>query len=337
MSKILNAKLTLREIATILDLTVEFTESNKFLDNLIDSISPFEEIKKSSVSFTREHRIDKINEQSTNQEVGLLIIPNNIHGDISYLKFPFIRSNNPLSSIVKLIPYFYSSKSFTAGINTQANIHPEATIDKSCHVGSFSVVGANSTIDAGTIIHPNVSIYPDVKIGKNCTIHSGAVIREGTIIENNVIIHGGAVIGSEGFGYFLDESGLTSVPQVGIVHISSNVEIGANTCIDRATLGKTFIDKNTKIDNEVQIGHNVKIGSNTIICGQAGIAGSTTIGDNVVIGGSAGIKDHIQICNGTRIAAMAGVISSIDKKGDYAGFPAVPAHRWRKQIRKLDL
>lgn len=159
------------------------------------------------------------------------------------------------------------------------------------------------------------------------------VVHEGCKVGAGSVIHSGAVLGADGFGFFPEKSAqgfkLTKVPQVG------NVEIGANTCIDRATLGRTAVGEMTKIDNLVQIGHNVRIGKSTIICGQAGIAGSSKIGNQVVIGGNVGVRDHVEIVDGVRVAAKGGVIASLTEPGDYSGFPAVRAFTWRKQMRIL--
>ena len=167
-------------------------------------------------------------------------------------------------------------------------------------------------------------------------VHSGACIREGCEIGDYGIIQNGAVVGSEGFGYVPDlELGLRHVPQTGNVKLEARVDIGANTCIDRGTAGDTHIHLGSKLDNLVQVGHNVSIGSHSILCGQVGIAGSVNIGEQVVLGGNSGVADHVDIVSGVRVAAKSGVIADIDEKGDYIGFPAQKASTWRRQLVNL--
>jgi UDP-3-O-[3-hydroxymyristoyl] glucosamine N-acyltransferase len=268
----------------------------------------------------------------------LLVKKSNLSKVKDYCSLPFIEVEEPLKAIIKLIPYFYPPFKPNQEISSKADIHPSANIAEGVSIGAFVAIGANCVIEKGTIIHPHVTIYHGVKIGLNCQIHSGAVIREETEIGDNSVIQNGAVIGADGFGYIYDDKiGLIPVPQIGRVVIGAKVDIGANSCIDRATLGTTQINYGTKIDNLVQIGHNTKVGKNTIICGAVTIAGSSQIGDEVVLGGGVGIKDHVTIADKVRLAARSGVISSIEKPGDYAGFPPVPINEWRKQILGIKL
>jgi UDP-3-O-[3-hydroxymyristoyl] glucosamine N-acyltransferase len=247
----------------------------------------------------------------------------------------FIKVKNPVESLVRVIELFYSKTNPNPGVSSKAEVHPSAQLGKDISIGAFSVIGENVTIADGTIIHPHVVIYKDVKIGRGVEIHSGATIREGTIVGDGAVIQNGAIIGADGFGYYFDGTKLAPVPQVGIVSLSPGVEVGANTCIDRATLGTTKIGLGTKIDNLVQIGHNVQIGAMSILCGQVGVGGSSKIGNGVTLGGQSGVADHAVLADKTRFAAKAGVIGHYPEVGDYAGMPAIPAGQWRRMTSSL--
>lgn len=217
------------------------------------------------------------------------------------------------------------------------NIHSTAIIDKSAMVaadakiGAYVVIGANCVIESEVTIHPHVVLYQNVKIGTNATLHAHSIIREHSVIGRNCIIQPGAVLGGDGFGYVQDAKvGLRSVPQVGTVELADNVDIGCNTCIDRAASGVTQIGTGTKIDNQVQIGHHVNIGAHCVICGQVGIGGSTKIGNGVVLGGKVGVADHMKIVSGARIGAAGIVISHVEEPGDYMGYPVQIAFKWRR-------
>lgn len=238
--------------------------------------------------------------------------------------------DDPQTALFSLSQLFYEPIAVPAGISTHAVIDPSAKLAANVKVGPFCVIGANSEIGADTVIHSHVVIYAGAKVGRGCTIHAGAIIREGSVIGDFNLIQNGAVIGAEGFGYVQGPRGLQLMPHTGHVILAAHVDVGANTCIDRAALGSTTVGLNTKIDNLAQIGHNVRIGQHCAICGQVGIAGSVTIGDQVVLGGQSGVADHLHITSGARVAGHAGVTQSIEEKGDYAGYPTLPASRWRR-------
>jgi UDP-3-O-[3-hydroxymyristoyl] glucosamine N-acyltransferase len=213
------------------------------------------------------------------------------------------------------------------GIETPSYIATTASIGSGVFIGAFAYVGEKVTIGNNVKIFPGAYIAENVVIGSNTTIHAGAKIYEDCIIGNDVIIHAGSVIGSDGFGFAPQSDGsYQKVPQIGNVIIEDQVEIGANTTIDRATMGSTLIKKGVKLDNLIQIAHNVEIGSQTVIAAQTGISGSTKLGENIMIGGQAGIAGHLTIANGVKIAGGAGVTKNLEGVGKaYAGFPAEDA------------
>ncbi len=242
----------------------------------------------------------------------------------------FIVVKNPRASLAALVRLFHSEKE-KKGISRTARISPGVEIGKDVFIGEFVVIGEGSKIGDNTEIHSGTIIYEDVAVGKNCRIYSNVSIREGTRIGNEVIIHPGVVIGADGFGF---EEG-KKIPQIGVVIIGNDVEIGANTCIDRAALGTTEIKNGVKIDNLCQIGHGVKIGEGTLIAGMTGIGGSTKIGRGVIIGGMAGIRDNIEIGDRAMIAARAGVTKSVPSGQIVSGFPHTDIKTWRKAIAHL--
>lgn len=259
--------------------------------------------------------------------------------DMASLRCAVVAVADPQRAFMSLIPEFYSPYSSQSGIHTSAVVHPSASLGSGVSVGPGCVIGESCSIGDNVTLEANVVLYQDVSIGAHTIMRSGCAIREGCSIGSHCILHNNVVIGADGFGYLADpKTGITKVPQVGVVKIGDHVEIGACTSIDRGTVGATLIGSHVKIDNQVQIGHNVRVDSYCIICAQVGIAGSCHIQQGVVLGGGAGVADHVTIVPGTRVGGHAGVISSIDEPGDYMGFPAIKANQYRRQqavVRKL--
>jgi UDP-3-O-[3-hydroxymyristoyl] glucosamine N-acyltransferase len=241
----------------------------------------------------------------------------------------------PFEALLDLVPLFYTPPKLAAGVSARAEVSPTAILGQGVSVGAFSVIGDEVVIGDGVTIHPQVVVYPGARIGARSVIHAGAVIREFSIIGADCVVQPGAVIGADGFGYVPDPKlGLRPVPQIGITQLEDRVDIGANACVDRGAFGRTKIGMGSKLDNLVQVGHNTTVGRFSIACGQTGIAGSCTIGNQVVLGGQVGVADHIKIADGVRVAAQSGVTGHLETRGDYAGFPAIPAAEWRRRFVK---
>ena len=244
---------------------------------------------------------------------------------------PILVVKESYPSFLNLIPLFFAEERAPIGIHPTAQIDPTATIGDGASVGAYVFIGPRCVIGKGVTIHSHSRLYGDVTLGESVTLYSGVSIRNGTQIKDRVTIHDNSVIGADGFGYTPDPKlGLRKVPQLGNVIIESDVEIGANTCIDRGAFGPTVIGRGTKIDNLVQIGHNVTIGSFSIVCGTSAIGGSTKIEGGVVIGGKVGVADHVTIASGVRVGGGSGVTTSLIESGDYMGFPAIKASDWRR-------
>lgn len=244
---------------------------------------------------------------------------------ISDLHKPQIVVGNPDLAFAQLLAAFYPTSAPCPGISSYASVADDAVIGDNVAILQFVSVGKGVVIGRDTVIYPGVFIGDNSVIGESCVIHPSVTIRENITIGDRVIIHAGSVIGSDGFGYVFDGLAHRKIPQIGTVLIEDDVEIGSNTTIDRATTGATIIGRGTKIDNLVQIGHNVTIGKSVILVSQVGVGGSSNIGDGVIAGGQAGIPDHVSIEAGAMLGAQAGVVGNI-KKGIFSGTPAMP-HR----------
>lgn len=243
-------------------------------------------------------------------------------------------SEDPYRCYAVAAQKFYPTLPVKSDISKQAFIDPTATFGKGCSVAPGAYIGARVTVGENTHIGPNVVIEDGVGIGANCNIGGGTTLSH-CLIGNNVIIHRNVNIGQDGFGFAMGSSGHIKVPQLGRVIIEDFVEIGSGTCIDRGTGPDTCIGAGTKIDNLVQIGHNVQIGKNAIIVSQVGISGSTRVGDFAVLGGQAGIAGHLRIGAGAKVAAKGGVMNDIPSGAAYGGSPAVPIKDWHRQTIAL--
>ena len=232
-----------------------------------------------------------------------------------------IRVKNAYKSIAKLLQIYEASKPKKTGVAPQAYIAPSAKLGNNCYVGSFAYVGEGAEIGDGCQIYPHAVIGDNVKVGTNCIFYPNTTIYQGCKIGNNVTIHAGSVIGADGFGFAPGADGYDKIPQIGIVVIEDNVEIGANTCVDRSTMGATVIHKGVKLDNLVQVAHNVEIGENTVMSAQVGIAGSTKVGSWCMFGGQVGLAGHITIGDKTFLGAQSGVPGSLKGGEELIGTP----------------
>ena len=268
-----------------------------------------------------------------NKALGALIVPSKVKGQEIDYKGNILYVANPEWAFTLIM-----RATTTLNKNIKREIHKTAVVAETAKIGANVAIGALSVIEdgaeigEGTIIYPQVYVGRDVKIGKNCIIYPKVTIREECVLKDYVILQPGAVIGSDGFGYvFINKH--EKIPQIGKVILQDDVEIGANTCIDKGTIENTVIGEQTKIDNLVQIGHNCKIGKGCMIVSQVGIAGSCEIGDRVVLAGQAGLADHIKIGADSIVAAQAGVTKSFPEKSIVVGSPAVPRKEFIRQLK----
>lgn len=237
---------------------------------------------------------------------------------------------NPYLAFARVLAFLQVKKPTPKGVLPGANIEAGAFIGEDVTVYPGCHVATGARIGRGSILYPNVVVYPDVQIGEDCILHAGAVVREECILGARVILQPNAVVGSDGFGFAPDGERYEKIPQVGIVVIEDDVEIGAGTCIDRAALGETRIGEGSKLDNLVQVGHNVKIGPHTVMAGQAGIAGSTVIGRHCTFGGQSATAGHLKVGDNVTIAGRGGIASDVDANQVLSGAPAMPHKDWLK-------
>ena len=237
---------------------------------------------------------------------------------------PIIRVKKTTLALAKILAIFHPGQKPAAGVHSTAFVGRNVALGSGVHVGPNAVVKDGASIGDRTVIDAGAVVGDGTVVGADCVIHSNATLYRDIRLGDRVIVHSGTVIGSDGFGYVQDGQTRVKIPQVGTVIIEDDVEIGANVAIDRSTLGATVIGKGTKIDNLVQIAHNVVIGENTVVCGLVGISGSVTIGDNVTIAGQVGFADHVTIGSNATIGAQSGVPNDLEGGKYYLGSPAVP-------------
>jgi UDP-3-O-[3-hydroxymyristoyl] glucosamine N-acyltransferase len=243
-------------------------------------------------------------------------------------KHPVIRVKEPRLALAQLTQLFDTRPLVAEGIHPSAVIHPSATLAEGVHVAENAVVRANASIGKGSRIGAGCVISDNVGVGEDCILHPNVTLYANVTLGERVIVHSGAVIGSDGFGYAPSPQGAAKIHHLGSVQLGNDVEIGANTCIDRGTLSDTVIGARTKIDNLCQIGHNIKFGTDCLVAGRTSIAGSVTVGNRVTIGGSVGIADHLMIGDGARLAAGSGITKHVPAGETWAGFPAQPYRKW---------
>lgn len=254
------------------------------------------------------------------------------------VKATLVRVDNAYESVAKLLQLYQSMEQKRTGIDSLAYIAPTAKIGKDVYIAPFAVVGDNAVIGDGCQLHPHATVGENAKVGENTIMYSNSVVYHDCVIGNNCILHAGCVIGADGFGFAPTPEGYEKIPQIGIVTIEDNVEIGANTCIDRSTMGSTYVRKGVKLDNLVQIAHNVEVGAHTVMSAQSGIAGSTKVGQWCMFGGQVGIVGHLHIGDKVYCGGKTGITGDkIAKKGNvsFMGYPGVEPREFAKQSAAL--
>jgi len=290
---------------------------------VIEGVAGIEEAKEGDLTFVSNPKyVSKV--KDTNASA--IILSSKISLENLPSKINYLLMDEPYLGFCMVLDKYFNPFERYQKIEQPSFIDTQSKINNAVYIGAFAYVSEGAVIEENAQIYPHVFIGKNVKIGKNSVLYSGVKVYSGCEIGENCIIHSGSVIGSDGFGHApMPDGSYAKIPQVGNVRIEDDVEIGANCTIDRATLGTTTIKKGTKLDNLIQIAHNVEVGKHTVIASQVGISGSTKIGDNCMIGGQVGFAGHIQIAKGSRFGAQTGVPSSIKEEyKDWMGTPAMP-------------
>ena len=311
--------ITVEELARFLNCRFEGEGNTEFL-----GVSNLERAKKGDLVFCADPKFRDLLEKT---KASAAIVPIEEKFD----RIPTLRSEQPYVSFIKALEMFYTPYRPEPGIHPQALISPSAKIGRDVAIGAFVFVDNDVEIGDGSILFPFVSLYPGVKIGEQVVCHSFVSIREACRIGNRVVLHNGVVIGADGFGFQKAKNGShIKIPQMGFVVVEDDVEIGANTTVDRAALGETVIKRGTKIDNLVQVAHSVEIGEDSILAAQTGIAGSSKVGKSFIAGGQVGIPDHITIGDDVIIAAKSGITKDLPSGSFVSGSPHLDIRTWRK-------
>lgn len=288
-------------------------------DISISSLSPIDDISAGSLVFA--DNLDKLKLAEQSAAAAVLV-----HHSVQQADKPLIQVAQPMLAFIRLLEHFSSSPKTASGIHPSAVIADDVQLGCDVFIGPYVVIESGSIIGNNTVLKSHIHIGHNVVIGERTTLHSHVTVYDNCRIGSDVTIHASTVIGSDGFGYTFVDNQHLKIPHIGHVVINDNVEIGANTAIDRATLGATVIGAGTKIDNLVQVAHSVQLGKNNILCGFTGIAGSTTTGDNVIFAANVGVSDHVRIDDGVILGARTGVPPNKHLKAGniYLGSPARP-------------
>ena len=302
-------------IGEIVDLVAGDFEGDR--NQAIHSVGPLASATNDQLSFLSNR---KYAAELATTKAGAILVPKKLEGCDSR----WIRVDDPYFAFAKIMARWFSNRPMPKGISARAVVADSAKLGDNVVLGHFAVIGENVVIGNNVTIFQNVSIEAGSVIGDDCIIYPNVVIYDGSRIGNRCIIHSGVVVGSDGYGFATHGGKHHKIPQIGIVRIEDDVEIGAGTTIDRAALGETVIGEGTKIDNLVQIGHNVKVGKHCLLVSQVGIAGSTELGDYVAVAGQSGFSGHLKIGNRVQVAAKSAVLDDVPDDTKVMGSPAVP-------------
>jgi len=310
-------RLTLEEIAHALGVALEGDP-----DLAVTGVAPLETARADQISFLIHSKYASL---ARTTRAGALLVPRD-----AKLSGPLLRADDPKAALIGLLRLFYPEPTPPGGIHPSAQLAASARVFRTATVGALAVIGSNAIIGERTWVFPLVYVGEGAEIGADCVLYPHVVVCDGVKLGSRVIVHPGAVLGADGFGYVFDGRRHRKIPQVGTVVIEDDVEIGANVTVDRATVGETLIRRGTKIDNLVQVGHNVEIGEDAILVAQVGISGSSRVGARAILAGQVGVADHVTLADGVTVGAQSGVASDLLEAGLYLGTPARPAPETRR-------
>ena len=317
------AKMTLDELAARLGASVVGDGST-----VVTGVAGIEDAREGHLTFVANPRYRN---KLLSTRASAAIVPQ----DVKEAPVALLVTQDPYLAFTEALEIFHPPDRVEEGVSPEAQIDPSARIGQGVTIFPFVFIGKEAEIGDRTILYPFVYVGNRVSVGEDCCIHANVSIREGCRVGDRVILQNGVVVGSDGFGYAQEGSRHRKIPQVGIVRIEDDVEVGANACIDRGTMGETRIGRGTKIDNLVQMAHNVQVGEDVVLVSQVGISGSTSIGDRAMLAGQVGVVGHIQIGKDVKIGAKSGVHSSILEGRVVSGIPAMPYENFLKTMATL--
>lgn len=311
----------LGEIAKVLNATLE----NGDPETEISGVGGIEEAVGGQITFVANPKY--VAAAKSTQAAAVIVSE-----DFPAVSCALLRSKNPYLSFARAIDLFYQPPRYAPGIHATAVIAPSSKIGGNAHIGAYVVIDEGVVIGDGAVLLPHVVIYRAAKIGNNFFAHAHAVVRESCVLGDNVVLQNGAIVGADGFGFARDDDHWEKITQSGPAVIESDVEVQANACIDRASVGETRIARGAKIDNLAQVGHGSVVGEHTLLCAQAGLAGSTVMGKNVIIAGQAGVAGHCHVGDGVVITAQSGTHGDIPAGTMVSGSPAFDHKQWLRAV-----
>ncbi|HYV74971.1 MAG TPA: UDP-3-O-(3-hydroxymyristoyl)glucosamine N-acyltransferase [Candidatus Binatia bacterium] len=311
----------LGEIAKVLNATLE----NGDPETEISGVGGIEEAVGGQITFVANPKY--VAAAKSTQAAAVIVSE-----DFPAVSCALLRSKNPYLSFARAIDLFYQPPRYAPGIHATAVIAPSSKIGANAHIGAYVVIDEGVVIGDGAVLLPHVVIYRAAKIGNNFFAHAHAVVRESCVLGDNVVLQNGAIVGADGFGFARDDDHWEKITQSGPAVIESDVEVQANACIDRASVGETRIARGAKIDNLAQVGHGSVVGEHTLLCAQAGLAGSTVMGKNVIIAGQAGVAGHCHVGDGVVITAQSGTHGDIPAGTMVSGSPAFDHKQWLRAV-----
>jgi UDP-3-O-[3-hydroxymyristoyl] glucosamine N-acyltransferase len=284
------------------------------------------------LSFYASHRYREALDAT---RAGAVLVP--VGEETKRVDLALVQVPNPHLAYARISALFHPVAKATPGISPKANVHPTARVHPEACILAFVSVEAGAEVGARAVLYPGVYVGAGARVGADSVLYPNATLREGCLLGERVVLHASAVVGADGFGFAFDVEAQAhvKVPQAGIVRIEDDVEVGAASCIDRATTGETVIGRGTKIDNLVQVAHNVRVGPLSLLCAQAGVSGSAELGTGVVLAGQVGVVGHIKIGDGARVVAQSGVVHDVPEGATLSGSPAVDLRAWLKQSAAL--
>jgi UDP-3-O-[3-hydroxymyristoyl] glucosamine N-acyltransferase len=292
----------------------------------VTGVKGIEEAGPTEITFVANPRYTGLAKKT--QAAAVLVEP-----DFQEIDAPTLRIKNPYLAFSRALGFFYQPPAYSQGIHPTAVIHPTAQIGDGAHIGAYVVVGPHVHLGAHATLLPHVVLYPGVRAGSHLFAHAHAVVRENCVLGDHVTLENGAIVGSDGFGFAKNEAGhWEKIPQSGPVRLGNRVDVQANACIDRATVGATEIGDGTKVDNLVQVGHGSRVGENTLLCAQAGLAGSSVVGSNAILAGQAGVAGHCALGDGVILTAQSGVSHDVPSGKMISGSPGFDNRVWLRAV-----